>query len=329
MATKGTMAAKRVITAGVSAAKGVVVACVAAIVALAALASDADGLTPLVEPAWLAAHLDEADLVVLDIRNPYGGADRHTYEMGHIPGAVYSNYITDAWHDRRTPVPATLPPLAQLETLIGRLGIGNDSRVVIVHSGTDSSDFSSAARVYWIFRLLGHDAVGILDGGFRGWAAAGLPVEEGWNTPRPTTFAARFRGELLATTAEVEAAMRRGAQLVDGRARDLYEGARKAPLALRAGTLPDAKNLDHRRMIDPHTGRFIDRAALIALLRENGVEGARETVTFCNVGHWSATTWFALQVLLGFDNVSLYDGSIVEWAAAPERPMVVLNGAPR
>lgn len=309
--------------------RALVTACLLLLAVPTASAANEERMPALIEPAWLAERLGEADLVVLDIRNPYGGADRMTYEMGHIPGAVYSNYITDAWHDRRTPVPATLPPIAQLEALLGRLGIGNDSRVVLVHSGTDSSDFSSSARVYWILRLLGHDAVGILDGGFRGWAAAALPVEQGWVEPRPAHFTARLRDELLATTAEVEAALRRGVQLVDGRARDLYEGARKAPLAARAGTLPTAKNLDHRRMIDTGTGRMIGRDALLALLEESGVQRTAETLTFCNVGHWSATTWFALHVLLGFENVSLYDGSVIEWAASPERPMVILNGAPR
>lgn len=159
--------------------RGLIAACLITVTVLTARAGIDNGMPPLIEPAWLAERLGEADLVVLDIRNPYGGADRMTYEMGHIPGAVYSNYITDAWHDRRTPVPATLPPIAQLEALLGRLGIGNGSRVVLVHSGTDSSDFSSSARVYWILRLLGHDAVGILDGGFRGWAQADLPVEQG------------------------------------------------------------------------------------------------------------------------------------------------------
>lgn len=285
----------------------------------------AEALPPLVDPDWLAMRLGEADLVVLDIRNPYGGADRQTYEMGHIPGAVYSNYITDDWHDRRTAVPATLPPVGQLERLLGRLGIGNDKRVVIVHSGTDSSDFSSAARVFWILRLLGHDRVSILDGGHRAWAGAGLPLEDGWNEPVPGTFVARVRDAFLATTSEVVDALGRGTQLIDGRARDLYEGRTKARLALRAGTLPNARSLEHGRMIDADTGRFIRREALLDLLRESGIEPAPETVTFCNVGHWSATTWFALHVILGFDNVSLYDGSMVEWAASPERPMVVLS----
>ncbi len=282
---------------------------------------DIDGLQPLVDPAWLVQRLGDKRMVVLDIRNPFGGANRLTYAVGHVPGAVYSNYVADAWHDHSTPVPATLPSVAQLEALLGRLGIHNDMIVVVVHSGTDSSDFSTAARVYWIFRLLGHDRVAILDGGFRAWKAAGLPIEQGWNEPQATTFSARFREELLAGTEQVEEAMRRGTQLIDARASDWYLGWMKGALVERLGTIPGAINLEHRRLIEPDTGRLLRPEALAALLRESGLDPNRESIVFCNVGHWSATIWFALSEIAGFGNVTLYDGSLVEWAASPERPV--------
>ncbi|MEX0732632.1 MAG: sulfurtransferase [Aquisalimonadaceae bacterium] len=278
----------------------------------------------LVDPAWLEPRLQQPDLVVLDIRSPIGGADRNAYEAGHIPDAVYSNFVTDDWHDQRTRVPATLPSIAQLEALLGRLGIGNDSRVVIVHSGTDSADFSTAARVFWTLRLLGHDRMAILDGGFRAWEAAGLPVEQGWNAPERATFTASVRETLLASMDEVTAAMERGAQLVDARPRNQYTGASKMPIAPRAGTLPDAINLEHPRLIDAD-GRLVGPGDLTAILRDIGLDQERETVTFCNIGHVSAGAWFALSELAGFRNVSLYDGSIAQWAASPDRPMVVLT----
>jgi len=280
---------------------------------------------PLVEPDWLEQRLGRADLVVLDIRNPYGNAGRRTSEEGHIPGAVYSNYITDAWHDSRTEVSTTLPPVAQLEALLGRLGISNGSRVVIVHSGTGSSDFSAAARVYWIFRMLGHERVSILNGGYRAWLAAGLPVEQDWSEVQPRVFVARERPDLVATTAYVDMAVRHGAQLVDARAHNQPTSAVRIPHAVPTGTLPGAKSLEHVRLIDPKTGRFIDRRALLALLNESGVTPGRVTVVFCSAGHWSATTWFALHAVMGYRNVKLYDGSIVEWGASAERPMVTID----
>ena len=288
-----------------------------------------DQTPPLVDATWLADRLETPGLVVLDIRNPFGGANRRTYESGHIPGAIYSNFLTDDWHERRNPVPATLPPLAQLEDLLGRLGIGNDSLVVIVHSGTDSSDFSTAARVYWILKLLGHERMTILDGGFRAWQAAGLPVEQGWNEPRRARFTAGPDRGILADTRQVAQAPLRGVVLVDARARDYYEGRRNAPVVTRAGTLPGALNLEHRRLVDPQTGRFVGREALEALLAETGIGADTEVITFCNIGHWSASVWFALSEIAGFERVKLYDGSMAEWSAAPERPVVIPDAASR
>jgi thiosulfate/3-mercaptopyruvate sulfurtransferase len=284
---------------------------------------------PLVDTAWLAQRLTAPELVVLDIRNPFGGADRDTFEIGHVPGAVYSNFLTDDWHDRHSPAPATLPPVAQLEALLGRLGIGNDSLVVIVHSGTDSSDFSTAARAYWILKLLGHRRMAILDGGFRAWEAAGLAVEGGWNTPRPTRFRARVRNGILADSRDVDLARQRGALLVDARARAYYEGRSRAPVVAKAGTIPGAVNLEHRRLVDPETGRFVGREALEALLGEAGIAPGGEVITFCNIGHWSAAVWFALSEIAGYGQVRLYDGSMAEWAASPERPVVLPSAAER
>jgi thiosulfate/3-mercaptopyruvate sulfurtransferase len=284
----------------------------------------AEAMPPLVDAGWLAGRLMYPSLVVLDIRSPIGGANRMRYEAGHIPGAVYSNFMTDPWHDQDSGVPATLPEVAQLEALLGRLGVGTDSAVVLVPGGTDSADFSTAARLYWVLRLLGHDRVAILDGGMRAWMAAGLPLERGWNQPQPMSFSASsFRAEWLATTDEVEDALRRGALLVDARVREQYEGRSKVPMAARAGTLPGAVNLEHRRLIDPDSGRFVGAAELAALLQESGIGNPPgEVVTFCNFGYLSAAVWFALHEIAGFDQVRLYDGSMAEWTSSPERPVM-------
>ncbi len=276
---------------------------------------------PLVTPEWLSQNLDRDDLVVLDIRSAIGGASRWTYVSGHVPGAVYSDYVGHDWHDRDSEVPATLPAVEQIESLLGGLGISNDSMVVVVHSGVHSSDFSTAARVYWIFKLMGHDRVAILDGGFRNWEAAGLPVERGWNAPTAATFSASLRPELLADTQQVLAAVEHGAQLVDARARELYLGLEKAELAARYGTIPGAHNIPHQDMIDAESGRVISPRQLASLLRELELSAEHDTIVFCSIGHWSAATWFALRELAAFDNVRLYDGSMVEWTKAPERPV--------
>jgi thiosulfate/3-mercaptopyruvate sulfurtransferase len=289
-----------------------------------------DNLPPLVDAKWLAARLGDDAFAVLDIRSPIGGADRQSYLRGHIPGSVYSDFMADRWHDQGSAAPTTLPPVTQLEALLGDLGVGNQDTVVVVHGGNGSSDFSTAARVYWTLRLLGHDRVTILDGGMRAWVQAGMPLEQGWNEPRPARFrATTFRTAWIATTAQVEEALRTGAQLVDARSREMYAGHSKPPLVPRAGTLPGAINLEHRRLIDPDTGRVASTDALATLLREVGLgDPSREVVAFCNFGQLSAAAWFVLHELAGFSDVTVYDGSMAEWGAAAGRPVVAAAGMP-
>jgi thiosulfate/3-mercaptopyruvate sulfurtransferase len=293
----------------------------------ASAAAKLEPLTPLVDTAWLARQLGEPYLVVLDIRSPIGGADLRSYVAGHVPGAVYSNFVTDPWHDHDSGVPASLPPVAQLEGLLGRLGVGNDTVVVLVHGGTDSADFSTAARLYWLVRLLGHDRVAILDGGMRAWTRAGLPLERGWNEPKPTSFvAATFRDEWLATTDEVANALPHDVLLVDARLSEQYRGRAKPGPVARPGTIPGALNLEHRKLIDPETGRFLGAYELAVLLRDTGIDNPDgEVVTFCNFGYLSAAVWFALHEIAGFSKVKLYDGSMAEWASSAERLVVVVR----
>jgi thiosulfate/3-mercaptopyruvate sulfurtransferase len=147
------------------------------IVASSLAMASGDKTTPLVDADWLDANLNRSDLVVLDVRSGIdNGGDRSSFQQAHIPGSVYSSYTGDGWRESRNGVAGLLPPVASLERLIGSLGIGNEDTVVIVPAGTGVTDFGSAARVYWTFRVLGHDAVTILNGGFAGWQAAGLPV---------------------------------------------------------------------------------------------------------------------------------------------------------
>jgi thiosulfate/3-mercaptopyruvate sulfurtransferase len=154
-------------------------------------AAVAAAATPLVDVAWLEANAASPGLVVLDIRNALGKGSKQAYLEGHIPGAVYSDYLKDGWRAKVDGVPGQLPPPAELETLIGGLGISNDSHVVVVAGGVSALDMGSATRVYWTFKVLGHDEVSILDGGHKAYAAdPGNPLETGWR-PSPTAVRSR------------------------------------------------------------------------------------------------------------------------------------------
>ncbi|WP_192034553.1 sulfurtransferase [Halomonas sp. YLGW01] len=294
--------------------------------ALATTQAMAADITPLVQADWLADRLGDDDLVVLDVRSSIdNGGDRASFESAHIPGSIYSSYTGDGWRESRDGVTGLLPPVSRMERLIGGLGIDNDDSVVIVPAGTGATDFGSAARVYWTFKVLGHDAVGILDGGFAGWQQQGQEVASGPSEPGDIAdFQASLREDLIATTEEVEAARDGQAQLVDARPEDYFRGENQSPAASAPGTIPGAKNLPHASLLtDRDSAFYLDTAGLQS--RINGAELASDvqTVAFCNTGHWAATDWFVLSEVAGFDDVALYDGSMSEWTSDDSRPVAV------
>jgi thiosulfate/3-mercaptopyruvate sulfurtransferase len=293
---------------------------------LIAFQAQAADLTPLVDGDWLDAHLGDDNLVILDVRSAIDdGGDRDSFEAAHIPGSLYSNYIEDGWRESRNDIAGLMPAVEDLENLISALGIGNDDTVVIVPGGTGETDFGSAARIYWTFKVLGHDTVAILNGGFAGWEQQGFEVASG-SSPSPETadFQASLREELIATTEEVEAARSSQAQLVDARPSDYFSGDNKSPAARVAGTIPGSTNLPHHTMMRGQDNAFfLDVDGLQARINEAELDRNTQTIAFCNTGHWAATDWFVLSEMAGFDNVSMYDGSMAAWTASDARPVQV------
>lgn len=274
---------------------------------------------PLVDAAWLQQNLDNESLVVLDIRDVVNKVNPYT--QGHIPGAVNAPYGTAGWRMEVQGVPGQLPPLEKIQALIGSLGIDNDDHVVIVPAGADSSEFGGATRIYWTFKTLGHDAVSILNGGWRGWQAANGEVSTDAVKPEPTEFAVEINENYLATTADVEQGLNDGIKLVDGRPADQYLGKGKSPVVRVAGTIPGAVNIEHSKLYDAKSASFASREQVEALVREAGFNLDDENITFCNTGHWASLPWFALSEVLGNKNTRMYDGSMAEWAADPARPI--------
>lgn len=283
-------------------------------------------LKPLVDAQWLSAHLNDDNLVVLDVRSGIdNGGDRSTFEKAHIPGSIYSSYTDDGWRETRDGVAGLMPPVTELERLIGGLGVSNENTVVLVPAGTGATDFGSAARVYWTFKVLGHESVAILNGGFAGWQKQGLEIASG---PAKRRDFANFRGELqdhlIATTEEMEAARDEQAQLVDARPSDYFRGENQSPAAKAPGTIPGALNLPHHTNISQDDAVFyLDVAGLESRINSAELDRNAKTVAFCNTGHWAATDWFVLSEVAGFDNVSLYDGSMAQWTQDPNRPVQV------
>jgi len=292
----------------------------AALLSLAlAVPGHAGSAPPLVSTGWLKQHLNEPDLFVLDVRSAIDGGGAEAFAKGHIPGAIHSDYDKAGWRVTRGGVPFMLPTLAELEKLIGELGIDEDTHVVVVPAGVHHTDFGSAARTYWTLKVAGVTKVSILDGGYAAWAAGGNAIETGAVKPSPKIFTATLNKALLAEAGEVaKIEQSGGATLIDSRPASFFSGKQKAPAAKAYGHIPGAVNVDSAAFSDATSNRLKPQAELAAIAADlpNG-----PAVTYCNTGHWAATDWFVLSELLGRKDVRLYYGSMVDWTSDASRPL--------
>lgn len=277
-------------------------------------------VTPLVSPQWLKGKLGDPSVVVLDIRSALGGGGREGYLKGHIAGAVYSDYDKAGWRVERGGVPFMVPTKAELEKLIGELGIDEDDHVVVVPAGVSFTDFGAAARVYWTLKVAGLAKISILDGGYQAWTAdPSNPTETGNKTPSPKIFTAKFNNQIRIEVGEVEKLVEKGgATLIDARPASYFSGKEKAPTAKAYGRLPGAVSFDSADFYDKATNRLKQKAELDKVAANIP---AGPTVSYCNTGHWASTDWFVLSEVLGRKDVKLFAGSMVEWTSDANRPL--------
>jgi thiosulfate/3-mercaptopyruvate sulfurtransferase len=298
----------------------------ALVLGLAAVGSaHAERLTdqPLVDAGWLNSHLGQPGLVIIDIRDKT--KDGAPYAAGHVPGAVEAQYSTYGWRASIDGAPGLLPKLDDITAKIAALGVNDDTQVVIVPDGSSISEFGGATRVYWTFKVLGHDNVTILDGGYKAWAAAGEPVSADVVTPKAGTFTAKFRPELRAEVAEVQQAINDDVNLIDARSVAQFIGKEKTSTVKELGTIPTAVNINFDKFWDAQNGRFASKATIDGLVQQAGLVDKDGVITFCNTGHLASIAWFGLSEVAGLKHVRLYDGSMSQWTLDPSRPVVVQN----
>ncbi len=274
------------------------------------LAGGTASAQPLVDADWLNGHLNDAHVVVLDIR------PREQNAAGHIPAAVPADYETAGWRVKQPDdAGGALPPIEQIAATIAGLGVGDADKAVIV-----GDDFGATARVYWTFKVLGHANVSILDGGWKGWAASGNQTDKAPVTPRSATFTPHYDPSLRAELSDVEHVLADGSRtLIDARPPGQWNGTAKSP-ALRAfGRLPHAVWIDQSEALTPDGTALKPKAELAALF---GRAGDKPVTTYCNTGHLAATDWFVLSEVLHHPDTRLYDASLSQWTADPSRPIV-------
>ena len=282
----------------------------------------------LMSTADLASLLGQPRLRVYDcttyLETPPPGSDdpyiavpgRRTFEEAHIPGADFLD-LQGEFSDSTTRLRFMMPPTAQLEAAFGRHGLAGDSRVVLYSVGT----MMWATRFWWMLRSLGFDGAAVLDGGFDKWKAEGRPTESGPARGYPSaTFKASPRPDFFADKRAVLAATKEpGTVIVNALGPQFHQGLEPSRYG-RPGRVPGSVNVPAATLVNASAKDFTSLSDAEAKFRARGVTQDKRVICYCG-GGISATIDLFLLHQLGHDTLTLYDGSMGEWAKDPSLPI--------
>ncbi len=270
---------------------------------------------PLVDANWLVSNMQQKNLVVLDLQ------PTNIYSQYHVQGAVNSSYA-DWRRSDANGIPKMLPPVGDLEKLIGGLGIGNQSHVVLVVTGRGAGEMASATRVYWTFKALGHDKVSILDGGLIAYANNKRnPMERKVNRPQRQTFKAALNPNYLVTATAVKESLGSGVSIIDSRSVAEHMGILGGGGRERPGTISGSVNLPFDWLTVNGSANFHTPENLKRIYQATGVPLDGDQISYCHTGHRTSLAWFVSHELLGNKKARMYDGSTAEWAVNRSLPM--------
>jgi len=272
----------------------------------------------LVSTQWLAAHLKDPDLRVLDASWYLPGAKRDPfaeYQRAHIPGARF--FDLDDVSDHRSVLPHMVPPVEKFMSRMRAIGVGDGHQIVVY----DGSGLFSAPRVWWLFKLMGQMDIAVLDGGFPKWQAEGHPVEDLPPILRDRHMMVRRQNQMVKDVTQVSAASKLGeSEIVDARSPGRFYGKDPEPRpGLRAGHIPGSKNVFYKDLLKADdTMKSPDEMRQVFL--EAGVDLDKPVITSCGSGVTAAILSLGL-TRMGKTDHSLYDGSWTEWGMFPTLPI--------
>lgn len=272
----------------------------------------------LVSTDWLAKHLSDPDLRVLDASWYLPEANRnaqHEYDNAHIPGARF--FDIDDISDHRSDLPHMVPPVEKFMSRMRAMGVGDGHQVVVY----DGAGLLSAARVWWLFRLMGQHNVAVLDGGFPKWQAEGREIEDLPPVVRDRHMTVRFQNHLVRDVTQVAAASKlEDHVIVDARAPARFRGDAPEPReGLRSGHIPGSRNVCFADLLNSDK-TMKDVPDLRAIFEAAGVDLSKPVITTCGSGITAAVLSLALE-RIGVSDHALYDGSWAEWGMFPTVPV--------
>ena len=272
----------------------------------------------LVSTEWLHGHLKDSDLRILDgsYYLPQMGRDpRAEYDAAHIPNARF--FDIDDVSDHGSDLPHMVPPVEKYMSRMRAMGVGDGHQVVVY----DGMGLFSAARVWWLFKLMGQNNIAVLDGGLPKWQAEGRPVEDLPPVIRDRHMTVRRQNQMVKDVTQVSAASKLGDhEIIDARSPGRFRGEEPEPRAgLRPGHIPGSKNVCFKDLLNADQ-TMKNPAEIRQIFEAAGVDFNKPAITTCGSGVTAAVLSLGLE-RIGKTDHSLYDGSWSEWGMFPTVPV--------
>ena len=274
----------------------------------------------LVSTKWLAKRLENAEVRVLDASWYLPGMDRNPiieYEKRHIPNARF--FDIDDISDNRSDLPHMVPPIEKFMSKVRKLGVGDGHQVIVY----DGSGMFSAARVWWLFKMMGHKNIAVLDGGLPKWISDGFPVNDKPPVIRDRHMMVDQISSYVKDVTQVAAASKLGDhEIVDARSPGRFRGEENEPRkGLRKGHIPNSKNVFFKSLLNEDQ-TFKNATELKRVFYSAGVDMTKPVITTCGSGVSAAVLNLGLE-LIGKTDHSLYDGSWTEWGMSSALPVEI------